>query len=82
MNGFFQLGAVRLSGVEAEVAADALIIDTYFTGLDIFSKLVTTTGSNPYSYFNLPATSNGVTKAQVSAAGGRIGSYVDANHCE
>ncbi|MFN3754230.1 hypothetical protein [Flavobacterium sp.] len=82
MNGFFQLGAVRLSGVESEVAADAAIIDAYFTGLNVFSTLVTTTGNNAYSYFNLPATSNGVTKAQVIAAGGRIGTYVDANHCE
>jgi hypothetical protein len=82
MNGFFQLGAVRLSGVESEVALDAELIDAYFTGINIFSTLVTTTGNNPYSYFNLPATSNGVTKAQVIAAGGRIGSYVDANHCQ
>jgi len=82
LNGFFQLGAVRLSGVESEVAQHATIIDTYFNGLDIFSTLITTTGANPYSYFNLPATSNGVTKAQVIAAGGAIGSYVDENHCQ
>ncbi|MBF4518980.1 hypothetical protein IRZ71_21700 [Flavobacterium sp. ANB] len=77
MNGFFQLGAVRLSGIESQVAADAAIIDTYFTGLNIFSTLVT----NPYSYFNLPAVSNGITKNQVIAAGGRIGDFIDANHC-
>jgi hypothetical protein len=82
LNGFFQLGAVRLSGVENEVALDAELIDAYFTGINIFSTLVTTTGSNPYSYFNLPAISNGITKAQVIAAGGRIGSYIDANHCQ
>lgn len=82
MNGFFQLGAVRLSGVESEVAADAAIIEAYFSGINIFSTLVTTTGNNSYSYFNLPATSNMITKAQVIAAGGRIGSYIDANHCE
>jgi len=82
MNGFFQLGAVRLSGVESEVSADAAIIDTYFTGLNIFSTLVTTSGGNSYTYFNLPAVSNGITEAQVAAAGGRIGSYVDANHCQ
>jgi hypothetical protein len=81
MNGFFQLGAVRLSGVESQVAADAIIIDTYFNGLNIFSTVITTTGNNPYSYFNLPATSNGITKSQVIAAGGRIGDFIDANHC-
>lgn len=81
MNGFFQLGAVRLSGIESEVAADAAIIDAYFTGINIFTTLVTTTGNHPYTYFNLPATSNGITKSQVIAAGGRIGTFVDANHC-
>jgi hypothetical protein len=81
MNGFFQLGAVRLSGVESAVAADALLIETYFTGLNIFSTVVTTTGNNPYTYFNLPPVSNLVTKAQVAAAGGRIGTFIDANHC-
>lgn len=81
MNGFFQLGAVRLSGVESEVAADAAIIDAYFTGINIFTTLVTTTGNHPYTYFNLPATSNGITKSQVIAAGGRIGTFVDTNHC-
>lgn len=81
MNGFFQLGAVRLSGVESEVAADAAIIEAYFTGINIFTTLVTTTGKHPYTYFNLPATSNGITKSQVIAAGGRIGTFIDANHC-
>jgi hypothetical protein len=82
LNSFFQLGAVRLSGVDSQVSANVAIIDTYFTGIDIFSTLITTTGSNPYSYFNLPLISNGVTKSQVIAAGGSIGSYIDANHCE
>lgn len=82
MNAFFQLAAVRLSGIESQVAADVAIIDTYFTGINIFANLATTTGMNSYSYFNLPATSNMVTKAQAIAAGGRIGSYIDANHCE
>lgn len=81
MNGFFQLGAVRLSGAESEVAADAAIIEAYFTGLDIFTTVVTTSGNNPYTYFNLPATSNGITKIQVIAAGGNIGTFIDANHC-
>ena len=82
LNGFFQLGAVRLSGVESQVSSHATIIDSYFSGLNIFSTLITTTGSNSYSYFNLPAVSNGITKAQVIAAGGAIGSYIDANHCQ
>jgi len=81
LNGFFQLGAIRLSGIESEVAADAAIIEAYFTGLNIFTTLVTTTGNNPYTYFNLPATSNGIAKSDVIAAGGRIGSFIDANHC-
>jgi hypothetical protein len=81
MNSFFQLSALRLSGVEAACAADASIIDTYFTGINVCEAVVTTTGNNPYSYFNLPLVSNGVTKAQVIAAGGRIGSFIDANHC-
>ncbi|MFT5754900.1 MAG: hypothetical protein ACI924_002148 [Flavobacterium sp.] len=81
MNGFFQLGAVRLSNIEGLVAADVAIIETYFTGLNVFSLIITTTGNNPYSYFNLPQTSNGISKSQVSAAGGRIGSFIDANHC-
>lgn len=82
MNSFFQLGAVRLSGVESAVASNVAIIDAYFNGINIFNTLVTTTGANPYTYFNLPAVSNGITKAQVIAAGGAIGSYVDANHCQ
>lgn len=81
MNGFFQLGAARLSGVESEVAADAAIIEAYFTGLNVFTTLVTSSGNNPYTYFNLPAISNGITKSQVIAAGGRIGTFIDANHC-
>lgn len=83
MNGFFQLGAVRLSGVESEVAAHAAIIDTYFTGLDVNTAIATGyNGPNSFQYFNLPATSNGITKAQVIAAGSAISAYIDANHCE
>jgi hypothetical protein len=81
MNSFFQLSAVRLSGAESACAADAAIVDAYFTGINVCEAVVTTTGHNPYSYFNLPLESNGVTKAQVIAAGGRIGSFIDANHC-
>lgn len=83
MNGFFQLGAVRLSGAETEVADDANLINTYFTGLDLSTLIATgTLGNQTYQYFNLPAESNGVTKAQVQAAGSRIGAYIDANHCK
>jgi hypothetical protein len=83
MNGFFQLGAVRLSGVESEVAADAAIIDAYFTGLDVTTTITTVSGSGgTYQYFNLPATNNGITKAQVITAGSSIGGYIDANHCD
>lgn len=80
MNGFFQLGAVRLSGAESEVAADAAIIDAYFTGINIFSTVVTVSAPT-YQYFNLPASSGGYTKAQVIAAGSKIGEFIDANHC-
>lgn len=82
MNAFFQLGAVRLSGVESEVAADAAIIDAYFNGLDVNTIIKTgTSGPNTYQYFEFPAISNDVTKAQVIAAGSAIGAYIDANHC-
>ena len=83
MNAFFQLGAVRLSGVESEVAADAAIIDAYFTGLNVSSLIKTgTSGPNSFQYFDLPATNNNVTKAQAIAAGSAIGTYIDANHCD
>lgn len=85
LNAFFQLGAVRLSGVESAVSSDAAIIDAYFNGIDIFSASILSTGyngPNAYQYFNLPASSGGYTKAQVAAAGGRIGTYIQNNHCE
>lgn len=86
MNAFFQLGAVRLSGAENEVAADAKIIDDYFTGLDVASKITTGTNTNgpAYQYFNLPATniSNSVSKQDAIDAGTRIAAYIDANHCQ
>lgn len=83
LNGFFQLGAVRLSGVESQVANQVLIIETYFNGLNILSTATTgTNGNNTYTYYNLPATSNGINKNQVIAAGGAIGSYIDSNHCQ
>lgn len=92
MNAFFQLGAVRLSGVEDQVTATLSIegvdvnvvdvIDTYFSGLNVTSTIATGyKGSNSYQYFALPATSNGITKAQVVTAGSAIGAYIDANHC-
>lgn len=84
MNAFFQLGAVRLSSVESNVAADAAIIDSYFAGLDVATKIKTGTNNNgtEYKYFDLPTSNNAVTKEQAIAAGSRIGSYIDANHCQ
>ena len=79
MNGFFQLGAARLSGAEGEVSAEATVIDAYFSGLDVASKI---TNAGTYLYFNLPAVSNGVTKAAVTAAGSAIGAFIEANHCD
>ncbi len=78
MNAFFQLGAVRLSGVESQVATDAALIDLYFLNLNVNSTI---TNGGGYNYFNLPNPSNGVTKAQVTAAGSAIGTYIDDNHC-
>jgi hypothetical protein len=79
LNAFFQLGAVRLSGVEAAVQTQADIIDAYFAAVgDVFNYQIFATG---YSYFNLPASAGGYTSAQVVAAGSAIGTYVDANHC-
>lgn len=83
MNAFFQLGAVRLSGVESEVAADAAIVDAYFSGLKVSSYITTgSDNSGTYQYFSLPASNNNVTKAQAIAAGSNIGTYIDANHCD
>lgn len=75
MNAFFQLGAVRLSSAEPEVAADATIIDAYFSGMNLNTKIVN-------GAFVLPATNNGYTKAQVKAAGSNIGAYIEAHHCQ
>jgi len=82
MNAFFQLGAVRLSEAETDVAADALIIDTYFQGLDVRNSILTNSGNGqPYQFFSLPAVSNGVSKADAVAAGSRIGAYITSAHC-
>lgn len=72
MRGFFQLGALLLSGTGAEagVAPQAALIEAYFTGLDVTTVSV------------LPASNNGILKSDVSAASGIIGEYIDANHCE
>lgn len=77
LNAFFQLGAVRLSGVESEVAANAAIIDAYFGGIgtNVFATIVN-------GDFTLPVSSGGYTKAQVKTAGSAIGTYIDANHCQ
>ncbi|WP_290870001.1 hypothetical protein [Flavobacterium sp.] len=90
LNAFFQLAAVRLSGVESQVATDAAIIDAYFNGMDIFSKLaIGTKGNNStYQYFNLPAsvtntlTNVTTTTAMVDAAGTRIAEYIETHHCQ
>jgi hypothetical protein len=117
LNAFFQLGAVRLSGAEGEAAADAALIDQYFSLVG--NSITKNCGSfncsapstcygmvtlqdcnaqnrptgNPYTYVNLPASvtynagtveapvSVTITKAQVQAAGSRIGAFIDANHC-
>ncbi len=75
INAFFQLSAVRLSGVESQVAADAAIIDAYFNGINIFNTI------NSSGDFVLPSEAGGYTKDQVKAAGTRIGEYIKANHC-
>lgn len=74
LNAFFQLGAVRLSNAEAEVAAYATIIDAYFNGINVTNAFVN--GS-----FILPAEAEGYTKKQVKDAGSAIGTYIDAHHC-
>lgn len=80
LNGFFQLGAVRLSGVESQVQSQVDIIEAYFTAVgNVFDYLVTV---NNKTYFNLPANAGGYTAAQVAAAGGAIGTFVDDNHCD
>jgi hypothetical protein len=88
MNAFFQFAAVRLSGVESQVAADAAIIDAYFKGMDIFAKIAQgTQGNKTYQFFNLPASvtdplTNVITTTDmVDAAGIRIATYIEANHC-
>ena len=79
LNGFFQLGAARLSGIEGEVQDQANIIDAYFTSIgNVYDYLVT---ENNRSFFVFPATAGDVTSKQVQAAGGIIGNYIDANHC-
>lgn len=83
MNAFFQLGAIRLSKVEAAVAADVAIVEAYFTGLNLNNQIAT--GTNPngstYQYFDLPETNNNTSKAAAIAAGSRIGAYISTNHC-
>lgn len=78
LNAFFQLGAVRLSQVESEVAADAAIIDAYFGGIgNVINTIDPVSGD-----FILPPTSGGYTKANVKEAGSRIGKFIDENHCQ
>lgn len=76
LNAFFQHGAVRLSGAESEVAADVAIIDAYFGSVgNIFNTIIE-------GKFVLPATAGGYSKSQVKEAGSRIGSFIDAKHCQ
>lgn len=77
LNAFFQLGAARLSGAEIEVAADAAIIDAYFGSIGNIFNTIPPGGNS----FVLPGTSEGYTKLQVKQAGSRIGSFIEANHC-
>lgn len=74
LNAFFQLGAVRLSGAESEVASYAAIIDAYFNGINVTNSYIN--GS-----YVLPAEAGGYTKDQVKTAGSAIGSYIDTHHC-
>ncbi|SDB39732.1 hypothetical protein SAMN03097699_1103 [Flavobacteriaceae bacterium MAR_2010_188] len=83
LNGFFQLGAARLSGIESAVQEQANIIEAYFAGLEkSVLEYETLPDSKGRTYYNLPASSGGVTSAEVTKAGGAIGAYIDANHCE
>ncbi len=74
LSAFFQLGAVRLSGAESEVASSATIIDSYFNGINVTEAFIS-------GKFVLPAEAGGYTKDQVKAAGSAIGTFIDANHC-
>ncbi|WP_299394621.1 hypothetical protein [uncultured Gelidibacter sp.] len=80
LNGFFQLGAVRLSGAEASVQSHVDIIEAYFTAVGNVLEYQTT--SNGKTYFNLPTEAAGVTASQVAKAGGAIGKFIDENHCD
>jgi len=68
---FLQLAAIKLSGIDPStvpaLAADAALIEAYFASIP---KLTPTT---------IPA--NSKTTKPVGDAGGRIGNWIDANHC-
>lgn len=71
LNAFFQLGAVRLSGVEAAVQSHADVIEAYFAAK-----------GNVFNHLNAGGTAFNLNyDAAVFAAGSAIGSYIDANHC-
>ncbi len=71
LNAFFQLGAVRLSGVEAAVQSHADVIEAYFAAK-----------GNVFNHLNAGGTAFTLNyDAAVFAAGSAIGSYIDANHC-
>ncbi len=76
LNSFFMLGAVKLSGAESQVSSNALLIESYFSGIgSVFNYYIN-------NAFNLPASNNGITKAQVIAAGSAIGTWIDENPCQ
>lgn len=77
LNGFFQLGSVRLSSVDSEVQPQVDIIEAYFTAVgNVYGYLVNNT------HFDFPASAGGYTSSQVANAGGEIGNYIDTHHCE
>ena len=76
LRAFFQLGAVRLSGAESGIASDAALIDAYFSGINVVSAYNSTTKE-----WTFPTMNNDILEVDASLAAGRIGAFVDANHC-
>jgi hypothetical protein len=68
---FTQATAIKLSNVapSASVWADVAIIDAYFASIPKISAT------------SIPANSKTGLNAQAGAAAGRIGNWIDANHC-
>jgi len=88
VNAFFQLGALRLSGVDSELPTEARLIDTYFNGINLISRITYNSSNGGYYYFNIPASvtdttiGQTITRQMVQNAGASIGSWIEANHCE